>query len=94
MLHCVIKSLVDLDHLKQDINSVSSCTSGKFLQFNAINVDKCLSQERGLTSCHFLVFLLIGTALTQVTEYEYLGVVITSNLPWSPHIKKICIIIK
>ena len=31
-----------------------------------------------------------GTPLIEVTEYKYLGVTITSDMTWSPHITNVC----
>ena len=33
--------------------------------------------------------LLYGQPLERVTEYEYLGVILSANLSWSPHIEKL-----
>ena len=35
-------------------------------------------------------FKIEGTALTRTNEYKYLGVTITSDLTWKPHITNIC----
>ena len=87
VLYRTIKSQADFD---QDINCVSSCISEKYLQFN---INKCrqlfISQKR-VYSLPPPSLLLNGQVLTQVNEYKYLGITITSNMSWSSHITNVC----
>ncbi len=40
--------------------------------------------------CSSPALVLNGLQLERVTEFKYLGVHISSNLSWSPHVDKIC----
>ena len=63
--------------------------SSKLLEFNA---NKCrvmlLSRKRSNSTPPPLIYLN-GTVLSQVTSYKYLGVIITHNLSWKPHVTSI-----
>ena len=55
------------------------------------NVAKCkcmLLTRKSNPNCPTLT--LNGENLDLVTQYKYLGVIISSNLHWAPHIKQIC----
>ena len=90
VLYRTITSPSDFVHLQQDIDSLSMCITGKQLQFNAT---KCRQMFISRKRAHSLTppsLYVDGTALLQVSEYKYLGVVITSNLSWRPHITNMC----
>ena len=82
----IIKSQADFDQLQQDINCVSSCISEKYLQFSA---GSCSFHEREFILYLLPVCYLMDTSL-RVNEYKYLGITITSNMSWSPHITNVC----
>ena len=80
----------DYTQLQVDINSVSLCIEGKYLQFNA---KKCRYMFISRKRAHSLpppCLAINGTPLVSVSEYKYLGVTITSDLSWSPHIANLC----
>ncbi len=90
VLYRIITSSSDFVHLQQDIDSLSMCITEKQLQFNAT---KCRQMFISRKRAHSLTppsLYVDGTALLQVSEYKYLGVVITSDLSWRPHITNIC----
>ena len=51
-----------------------------------------ISRKRGLSVAPPNL-TIDGTPLITVTEYKYLGVTITSDMSWSPHITNIILII-
>ena len=89
VLYRIIKIPADFDQLQQDINCVSSI-SEKCLQFN---INKCrqlfISQKRVYPLCPPSL-LPNGQVLTQVNKNKCLGITITSNMSWSPHITNVC----
>ena len=71
--------------------SISSCVTDKQLQFNATKCRQTLiSRKRAHSSTPPPNLYVSGTALLQVSEYKYLGVIITSDLSWRPHITNMC----
>ena len=90
VLYRFIKSSADYLQLQQDVDSITSCTRSKHLNFNT---SKCrqmfISRKRGLSVAPPNL-TIDGTPLITVTEYKYLGVTITSDMSWSPHITNIC----
>ena len=89
-LYRVIKASVDYLALQDDIDSIGIVVANKHLEFNT---DKCqvtvISRKRS-NSTPFPPLYLHGTQLNQVNSYKYLGVTITSNLSWLPHITSLC----
>ena len=74
--------------LQVDINNISMWTS---INLMSLNTEKCkcmlLTNKR---SSDHPPLLLNNQNLEQVKQYKYLGVTISSNLRWSPHIERIC----
>ena len=87
-LYRVIKTPADYVAL-QDVNSVSTVISYKYLHFNKTKCRTILLSRKRTKSCP-PPLLLNGTILTQVFSYRYLGIAITSELSWSLHISLIC----
>ena len=90
VLYRIITSPSDFVHLQQDIDSLSSCVTDKQLQFNATKCRQMLISRKRAHSSTPPNLYVSGTALLQVSEYKYLGVVITSDLSWRPHITNMC----
>ena len=90
-LYRVINSPDNYADLQADIDAVNTCLNAKYL---TLNPRKCchmfLSRKRSLSNSPPCL-TLGNSALTCVTSYKYLGVLITSDLTWSAHISKICI---
>ena len=89
-LYCIITSPNDYAMLQEDISAVSSFLNYKYLNFN---VDKCramhITRKRS-NSIPPPPLYLNSTKLMQVTNYKYLGVIITNTLSWQPHIVATC----
>ena len=80
----------DYSVLQEDINSISNWATANLMTFNT---SKCKSMliSRKRTPCSPTTPLhLNGIPLETVTTFKYLGVLMSSNLQWSPHIQDIC----
>ena len=90
MLYLTIKTQADFDQLQQDINCVSSCISEKCLQFNINKCRQLYISRKKVYSLRPPSLLPNGQVLTQVNKNKCLGITITSNMSWSPHITNVC----
>ena len=90
VLYRVIKASVDYLALQDDIDSIGTVVANKHLEFNT---DKCRVMVISRKQSNLILsppLYLHGTQLNQVNSYKYLGVTITSNLSWLPHITSLC----
>ena len=69
---------------------MSNVVSAKYLKFNKTKCRTMLITRKHSKSCQPPPLLLDGTILAQISSYKYLGITITSDLSWSPHISHIC----
>ena len=87
----IYKPIVDSSsyhELQQDISNISQWSKINLLHFN-VSKCKCMLLTHKNNPYYPLLFL-DGVKLELVTQYKYLGVVISSNLHWTPHINQIC----
>ena len=86
LLYRVIKSTEDQTTLQRDLNSLEHWASKWGMRFNA---SKCYMMTicRGKKKDH--MYELCNTFLKGVTQEKYLGVLISDNLSWTPHIQKV-----
>lgn len=89
VLYRIITSPSDYVHLQQDIDALSLCVMDKQLQFNATKCRQMLISRKRSHSLTPPNLYINATALLQVSEYKYLGVVITSDPSWWPHITNV-----
>ena len=73
--------------LQGDIDGISNWSEVNLMHFNVAKCKCMLITCKRNVSCPTLK--LKGADLEQVTKYKYLGVTISSNLSWSPHIEQI-----
>ena len=64
--------------------------SCKLLEFNANKCRVMLLSKKRRNSIPSPPIYLNGVVLSRVTTYKYLGVIISHNLSWKPHITTIC----
>ena len=88
LLHHLINCLEDFQHVQNDIDELCNWLSSNKL---SLNPNKCkslfISRKRlpTVSPTHHVN----GSVLEQVSSYRYLGVLISSDLSWSNHIKDI-----
>ena len=87
LLYRVIKCIKDQIQLQKDLLSLELWAANWGMKFNA---SKChiMSIHRSKTSLSY-TYQLDGTFLSYVTQEKYLGVLISSDLSWAPHISNI-----
>ena len=87
-LYRVIKTSVDYIALQGDVDSIGTVVANKHLEFST---EKCrvmvISRKQSNSIPPSPPLYLNGT---RVNSYKYLGVTITSNLSWLPHITSLC----
>ena len=76
--------------LQDDIQAVSSSLASKHLSLNNNKCCYMLLTRKITLSIAPPLLIINGNPLLRVTSYKYLGVLITSNLSWSPHVSTIC----
>ena len=88
LLYRVIKTMQDQLILQRDLKSLEHWSLKWGMRFKA-NASKCymITICRGKKKDH--MYELCNTILKGVTQEKYLGVLITDNLSWSPHIQKV-----
>ena len=74
--------------LQQDINKISEWLKIYHMHFNPAKCKCMLLTQTSNPHSHALT--LNGEILEMVTQYKYLGVTISSEFHWTPHIKQIC----
>ena len=89
-LYRIIRSASDYKHLQEDIDATAACISAKHLKFNAEKCKLMLITRKNSKSLPPPDLYLNGFVLKRVYSYKYLGLTITSNLSWSPHITACC----
>ena len=89
LLYRQIESPQDYQKLQDDIHSISEWVSANHLH---LNVRKCKTMliSRKRTRLEAPPLLVNGHTLEQVECFKYLGLLLTSDLSWSPHIETAC----
>ena len=90
LLYHTVSNISDYLIVQESINSVEQWSSSNYLSLNTLKC-KCMlisRKKQPLQPVHPL--LLNGDVLERVDNYKYLGILLTHDLSWSPHISAIC----
>ena len=88
LLYKPITCSTSYDEIQQDVNQLSQWSDENMLSFNT-NKCKCLLLSNK-SNRDPPPIILNSEVLESVQQYKYLGVILSRNLCWSPHIQYIC----
>ena len=87
----ICNSPSDISLIQSDVNCISTWISSHYLTINSSKTKYMfLSFKPSSFFSTFPSLYLNGSPLELVSSFKYLGVLISSNLSWSPHILSIC----
>ena len=89
LLYHVISEEADYEVLQNAISLIESWSISNFLAFNTSKC-KCIVISRKPTPKLPHNQLHLGMPLQVVESYNYLGLLLSSSMSWSPHIESIC----
>ena len=79
----------DFHTLQRDIDTVAEWVSANYLTFNHAKC-KCMLVSRKSQSSTPPTLTLNGCDIEQVQHFKYLGLLLSSDMSWSPHIESTC----
>ena len=88
-LYRPIHSDMDFSILQRDVNAIVSWINNSLLSLQPAKCCSMLVSRRRSPSSP-PSFLVQGTPLSHVSSVKYLGILINSDLSWSPHVAKLC----
>jgi len=90
LLYRPVASVADFAGLQSDVDSVHDWTSCNFMTFNEIKCKLMHISRKKSPVLPTTPITLNGTVLETVNTFKYLGLLISSDLSWTPHIQNIC----
>ena len=90
LLSCPYKLTPDSSQIQSSIDLLSSWLHSKHLTINPSKTKYMVISRISSNSPNFPILYLNGSPLERVYSFKYLGVILNSQLSWSPHIDYIC----
>ena len=91
LLYHTISCPDDYLEVQHSITAIEHWSSDNHLQLNALKCKSMtISRKRKPVTLNYSL-TLNNSNLEQVESYKYLGLLLTSDLSWSPHISSICL---
>ena len=91
LLSTPFSSSSDFTAIQFDINTINDWILSHLLKFNVQKTKYMLISRKSQSFLSSLPPLFLNSStIERVYSYKYLGVVINSNLSWSPHISSVC----
>ena len=90
LLFCPISKQEDFFTLQRDIVSIEHWTSNNYLTFNMSKCSYMMISRKRYPTLPPHPLMLNGQTLKKVECFKYLGLLLSSDLSWTPHITSIC----
>ena len=90
LLYKTISSTADYAELQQDIDLIYGWSTANLMTFNVSKCKCMLVSRRRNTICPPINLKLKDHQLDNVQSYKYLGLLLSSDLSWTPHIESTC----
>lgn len=90
LLYHVITSAADYTVLQDMICRLEQWSITNYLSLHPLKCKYMIVSRKKSPSLPTEPLQLLGSELEQVRSYKYLGVLLTSDLSWSPHVTNIC----
>ena len=90
LLYHIIPTSGDYDILQDSVNQIEQWSTNNYLSFNTSNCKYMIVSRKQDPPLPESQLQLCGSLLERVERYKYLGVLITSDLSWSPRVVSVC----
>ena len=90
LLYHAISEEADYEALQTAISLIESWSISNFLAFNTSKCKCMVISRKSTPKLPHDQLQLLGMPLQVVESYKYLGLLLSSNMSWSPHIESIC----
>ena len=90
LIYKPISTSSNYKEVQEDINIIFQWSVENLLTFNAAKCKCMLLSKKRTTIDSYPTMMLNDQPMEIVQQYKYLGLLVSSNLSWTPHIRSIC----